>query len=91
MCGSIKSHIRKEQFLESQDKTWPYPIDFKGLTKRILLMRSQLTQVIEIEEMRSSSIPYRNLIKNIGGEVNLKKMASMCMPPPAVLDDSRPG
>ena len=91
ICGSIKSHIKKQQFLELQDKTWPYPIDFKALTRRVLLMKSQLTKIIENEETRLTSIPYRRLIENVGGKANLTKLASMVIPPAAVMDDSRPG
>jgi hypothetical protein len=91
ICGEVKSQVRREEYLALTDKPWPYPIDFMKLTERIVLMKSELAGIIESEGKRSDSIAYQRLIKAMGGRAALKNLGAMIIPPPAVMDNCRPG
>jgi hypothetical protein len=94
ICYELKSELRKIQYLAQQTKKWPHPIDFQQLSKRILLMEAELTQIITDEGERSKLIVFQQLIKMVGAptpDAGLKILAKATIPPGVVLKSIRPG
>ena len=63
ICYELKSELQKEQYLK---KEWPYPIDFQNLSKRVLLMKSDLDWLVKDEKKRANTIVFRHLINATG-------------------------
>ena len=94
ICYELKSELKKEQYLAQNKKKWPYPIDFQNLSKRVLLMKSDLDRLIKDEKKRADTIVFRHLINAIGAqtaEAGLKAISTARIPPGAIMKMSRPG
>jgi hypothetical protein len=91
ICLQVKDELRKEKYLEMRDKTWP-TVDFAGLSERVLLIKSEVIDIIENDKKRAKSLVYQKLLSALGGKAqDLRKIAKSVMPPGIVMKISRPG
>ena len=91
ICLQVKEEFRKERYLDLQVKTWPV-VNFVQLSERVLLMKAEIGDIIDNEQIRAKLVVYQKLISAMGGKVkDLWKIASTVLPLRTILKDPCPG
>ena len=91
ICIECTGELRRERYLDMKEKMWP-TVNFERVTDRVLLMESEIIDIVKNEATRAQSIVYQMLLKVVGGTAaDLRKIASTIIPPGAIMTNSRPG
>ena len=91
ICIESTGELRRERYINMKEKTW-LTVNFKKVTDRVLLMESNIIDIVKIEVTRTQSVVYQRLLEAVGGTAaDLWRITSTIIPPGAILTNSHPG